>query len=229
MVENWSGDIWEPTDASGDDVANTTANASLLNFAVSCAARSIQGPVVLPFPVALGIAIRVLQTLYYACVVLFGSALNILVIILAVKYKKLRTLSFTVSLQIAALDLLLVIVNLVPLINSIANRWVFGEYLCVFQGLYIHYTLRVRALLMFAFVIDRFLSIFWTFGYQKYKFKVIVTLCLASWLISLSIIVYAVFDCFTFREDSWACSITNDCNRDCTYIGAMSLFILRIP
>ena len=89
---------------------------------VSCAARSIQGPVVLPYSTALTITVRAILAVYYIITTLAGIILNTLVIVLVAKYKKLRTHSFAVALQVVGLDLVRCLVFLAGQINVVANR-----------------------------------------------------------------------------------------------------------
>ena len=131
------------------------------NTTLTCAARNIQGPVKLPYSSALTITLRVIQSIFY-CVIFFGGLfLNTLLIVLVAKYKKLQTLSFLVSLQVVVLDWLLSISILTGLSTNIANKWLFGKYVCAITGLIFNTGALARTFLMCVFVIDRYLAIIW--------------------------------------------------------------------
>ena len=211
---------------SGSGAFNNTDASS--NLSLTCAARNL-GPVVLPYSAALTVTIRVIQIIYNLLLLVTGTFLYIVVVIFVAKYKKLQTLPFAVALQVVVLDLLLLVVIVGTILNMIANRWLFGEIMCGLEGFYISIMFSVRVFLMFVFVIDRFLAIFWTFGYPKHKVKVTVTLSIASWVLSLGHVIPYVLDCFAFKENAWSCGLANDCNDACSYFNSIYAFTILVP
>ena len=175
--EDWLGSLWVEEE-------NETALES--NLTLTCAARDIQGPVALPFSTAFTTSIRAIVALCYVLIALAGIILNTLVIVRVAKYKALHTPPFTVALQIIAMNLLHSLVRLFTPANPIANRWVFGEVLCIASGFFAFTTGLLRAILMVVFVIDRYLTVFWTFRYPKYQVKILVYLSVASWLLAMA-------------------------------------------
>lgn len=200
------------------------------NLTLTCAARYIQGPVVLPYSSALTTTVRVIQSIYFIVVMFAGTFLNTLVIALVAKYKKLQTLFFLVSLQVVVLDLFLSVLILTTPITSIAKKWLFGEYVCAITGLLLSITTLTRTLLMFVFVIDRYLAVFWPYFYPKYKLKVIVTLSVAAWVLCtlLSIAMLpGLLDCYRFSSTGMVCVVSSRCNNYCSiYARTYSIVIL---
>ena len=97
------------------------------NVTLSCAARNIQGPVILPYSTALTTTVRAILSLYFIILLLAGAFLNTLVLVLVAKYKQLQTYAFGIALQVIILNLLLMIPTMVALVSTISNQWVFGE------------------------------------------------------------------------------------------------------
>ena len=193
---------------------------------------SMQGPVELPYSSAFIIATRAIQSVFFTFTFIVGSFLNTLVIVLVVKYKKLRTYSLLVALQIVALSLMLALLTAVSLVNAIANMWLFGEYVCAVTGLLITTATTVRSLLMCVFVIDRYLSVFWPFAYPKYRTKVMFVLSVASWVLSLLIgilLLPGLLDCYSFSQNGWVCSFDAGCNSSCFKIAITLFGIILIP
>ena len=221
-----TGDMWDGNDDSAD------LEFDFFNLSGSCTARHIQGPVELPYSSAFTITSRAIQSVFFAFTFIFGSLLNTLVIVLVVKYKKLRTYSLLVALQIVVLSLMLALLTAVSLVNAIANMWLFGEQMCAVTGLFISTATTVRSLLMCVFVIDRYLSVFWLFTYPKYRVKVMVVLSVASWVLSLIIsitLLPGLLDCYSFRQNGWLCSFDAGCNSSCFIVASTLFGIILLP
>ena len=137
---------------------------------------------------------------------------------LVAKYKKLQTLSFLVSLQVAVLDWLLSISIFTGLSTNIANKWLFGKYGCAITG-FISFTSAVtRTFLMCVFVIDRYLAIVWPYFYPKHKFKVTVSLSIASWVFAVLVgigMLPGLLDCYIFRPTAKVCGNSSLCSYSC--------------
>ena len=178
------------------------------------------------------IIVRTLQAVFQLFTFFAGGFLNLFVIVLVAKYKKLQTVSFGIALQIVVLDLLLsTVVSLVGLTSSIANRWVFGEHMCALIGMAISINAAMRTVSMLVFVVDRFLLVFCPFAYPKYQFRTVVILSLASWLliVALGIIGYAL-DCYTYISFICVCAPAYDsCNSTCSMLWGLSAVFIMMP
>lgn len=226
-------DMWglgESGSAIGSDSGVFNNTTSVSDPTLSCAARNIQGPIDLPYSTTLLTTVRAIQSLFLIILFLSGSSLNILVIVLVAKYKKLQTLSFGIALQVVAVDLVLCATSLIRLTNAIANRWVFGEHVCFLVGMYMLVITLVRVAIMLVFVIDRFLAVFCPFAYPKYQMKIIIILSVMSWLlVFIPCIIGYVLDCFTFSHFSWLCSTNSSCNNKCSIFLGLLLTTFTAP
>ena len=206
--------VWDE-DGSGSALSNFTEED---NSTLTCAALDLQGPIELPYSSALTITLRVIQSVYYCVIIIGGLFLNTLLIVLVAKYKKLQTLSFLVSLQVAVLDWLLSISIFTGLCTNIANKWLFGKYGCAITGLIFGSASLARTFLMCAFVIDRYLAIVWPYFYPKHKFKVTVSLSIASWVFAVLVgigMLPGLLDCYIFRPTVKVCSGSSLCSYSC--------------
>ena len=231
-----SGDMWgleESGSALGSGSGAISNSTVLDNITLTCAARSIQGPVVLPYSTILLTTMTVLQSILRIILFFLGISLNSLLVVLIVKFKKLRTVSFAFSLQIIANNLALsVLFYLVAFANVVANRWVFGEHICVAVGLLLFISVLVRTLLMFVFVVDRFLFVFLPFEYPKHHKKVLMVLSIVSWLFALGtciIPIPQILDCYIFNSYLWVCDLSLDCSSACSVYGVTFFFVVLIP
>ncbi len=76
-----------------------------------------------------------------------------------------------------------IVLVIIGIITTAANRWLFGEYLCSIHGEFSFFAHFMRIILMFTLVIDRFLTVFIPYKYPKYRLKVMCTLSLMVWRI----------------------------------------------
>lgn len=185
----------------------------------------------LPYSTSLTTTVRSFQTLFYILICVSGITLNSLLIVLVAKYKKLQTLSFAIALQVVVLDLILssTVLLLRPL-TSIAKRWLFGEHVCVITA-YVYLTyLLLRTLLMFVFVIDRFLSVFFPFSYPKHSSKVMLILSVSIWVFCLvARIIPGILDCYAYVPTSYLCVQWTRCGPACVAAGNANLGVVFGP
>ena len=221
--------MWDEGE-SGSAYANTTEVELSENF--TCVARYIQGHVELPYSSTFSAAVRGVQAFFYLTLSIAGVFLNTAVIILVAKYKQLRTHSIVIALQVVVLDLMLSVLYLLSVSNAIANKWLLGEFMCAVTGIFVFTTVLVRTFLMFIFVMDRYLTIFWTMYYPKHKVKVILCLSIASWLISLLLripFLPGILDCYSFSTLSWLCSINSGCHEICSIYSNTIIVVVVVP
>ncbi len=154
-----------------------------------------------------------------------------MVIVLFAKYKQLQNLSFAISIQIVAVDLVIsIVLTVLVLINLFAGKWVFGEFMCIIVGMLVFVIGAIRTILMFMFVTDRFFTIFFPFVYPKYRVKAIVSLCVFSWVsILLFGIIALALDCYTFVPILWLCAIGTDCSTACFIFINLRSFVVMVP
>ena len=216
--ESGDNDVMELLWGSGS--AFSGVGPPLDNLTLSCVVRDLENQPKLPYSRAFFDAIRAVQAIFYITLISCGITLNILVIVLVARHKCLRTVSFGVVLQIVVLDLIQALsLLLMSLINLIANRWVFGDLMCAIVGFLGFMVSTVRILLMFAFVLDRFLSVFLPYLYPKHQVRVIVGLSVASWFICLVcgvvLLPPPLLNCYTLFQTNWLCHHSATCSNTC--------------
>ena len=202
---------------SGDDSAfNVTED-------LICAARSIQEPPApLPYSEALILVEKVYLALIFCFTLIAGTLLNIFVLFLVIRYKKLHTLTFGISLQIVVLNLIQLYGAIIfRLVTVITETWVLGIAVCVISGYIFNTVYNARAFLMCVFVIDRFLSIFAPYFYPRHSKKLIIPLCVSFCVISLLLqllLLPGLFDCYSFSPTQGLC-LLRGCNNSCSIVG----------
>ena len=201
--------------SSGSGVVD---NYTLTN---SCAASSLQSSAnvsqIIPTPIA--ISARVFQVLYGSLQVIFGILLNVLILILVFRFKKLRTISFAIAVQIAIANLALTVNNGIPtIVNHIAGRFILGLEFCITSGLVAYMLTDLRTLLIFVFSFDRFASVFAPFFYPKHSRRIIILMCVLAWCISTAtnlMSIPQILDCCIFVEPTLTCEISSRCSKIC--------------
>ncbi len=217
-----------------DGESGSTMNDTHMLF---CAAEALWNITTITDPPILNVILRYVQLLF--CILLFtlGAPLNIIVLVLLAKCKKLRTLSFSIAFQVVLVDLGIVLTVIVPrIIVTAANRWLFGEYICAIQGAFHFITYLLRIFLMFLLVIDRFLTVFVPYKYPKYRLKVISTTSMLIWLatgFTGIILLPKMLDCYAYSPLIYQCHSTPTCSSICNivlnFINAIVLFSIIIP
>ena len=182
---------------------------------LTCEERQVEFGFPLPLPSNIANVLRYIQTTYYIVCFPFGVGLNLLVILLVLRYKRLQNITFYLALQVLVFDLInALIVFPTSAANTIADRYVFTG-LCTTIGFIVFYLRIVRIYLMFVLVLDRFLTVIMPFWYQRHRVKVILPLSLGAWTVSFIIAlipVRGILDCYSFQRNTWACVPTNGCN-----------------
>lgn len=228
VAGNMSGQgMWNEF-GSGSAHGNFTA---IDNVSFTCAARSFQAHEDLPYPSAFTTTLRIILTFFYIPTPVVAILLNALVVVLVAKYKKLHTLAFAMALQVVVLNIILsLVVLLLRPVSSIANQWLFGEVYCSLTGYVGMCGAVIKALLMFAFSLDRILSVFWLYSYPKYSFKIMVGLSVLAWLLPMAYFVLGfpgIWDCFGFVSEAYMCIYYPSCAQGCA-IGLAVLFTIML-
>ena len=202
-----------------------------------CAARDVEASS-LPADTDIGssplalIAKSYLILVYYSTFIA-GSLLNFLLLYLIIRYKKLHTLSFVISLQIVFLDLLqLYGVYLFRLVTVFTGKWVFGTGFCVVTGFIFIFVRVARSFLMCVFVIDCFLSVFAPYFYPRHDKKIAITLSVVAWILALLFQLPAfpgLLDCYSFSVDRFQCIYLTLCNQPCLVYARVYVIVIFIP
>ena len=208
--------------------------SEILNVTASCAVRTIEDPVILtPYSTTLTTTVRSLQAFFYIVILLLAIFLNILVIVLVAKFKKLQTRTNFVALQIIVLNLLLTSsVYLIRPITAIADKWVFGEHVCIISAyVYLIYT-SIRFFLMLIFAVDRFLAVFFSFSYPKFSSRMLLTASIFTWcacIVFRGMVLPWWLDCFAHISTFHLCVFFVHCSQACFQYGIASVALLYAP
>ncbi len=217
-----SGDWTYDVDSGAFNGTTTMEPLDNATAVTTCLARSIRGPIMLPYSTTLTTIMRSIQIILYIIIFFLSMFLNSLVIVLVAKYKKLQTRSFGIALQIIVLNLLFTsTVYLFRPITAIANEWLFGVHLCGLLA-YVNLTaVTIRAFLMLTFVVDRFLIFFFPFSYTKHGSKFVIFLSVLTWVLFAAFRVIAfpgILDCYAFLPTSHVCVHFGSCSETCRVI-----------
>ena len=186
-----------------------------LSEELNCAQQTLMNVSLAEYSPALITTVAVLRVLYYIAVLLSGVALNMLVIILIAKDKKLQTTPLLAALQIVCTDLVIAVLLPLSILSSIiGGRWVLGWHMCTITG-FLWFI--IRMLLLPVLAIDRFLSVFAPF--PNIKNKVVGLLSLLSWLIATGACIFplpGILDCYGYQYIRYICFAETSCHQRCS-------------
>ena len=158
--------------------------------------------------------IRSLQVCYFIVSLLVGTGLNVFLIVIIIRYKRLHTITLRCALQIIVVDLAhAVIIYPSSATNAIAGTLVFRG-LCSVLGFIITLFRIARAMLMTMLMVDKFCTVYLPFWYNRNRVKMVVITSLMSWVVSILVALVAVsglLDCYTFQQFTWACQLGEGC------------------
>ena len=191
-----------------------------LSEELNCAQQTLMNVSFAEYPPALITTVAILRVLYYIAVLLSGVALNMLVIILIAKDKKLQTTPLLAALQIVGTDLVIAVILPLSILSSIiGGRWVLGWHMCTISGFLWFLCSITRMLLLPVLAIDRFLYVFAPFKYPNIKNKVVGLLSLLSWLIAIGACIFplpGILDCYGYLYIRYICFAETSCHQRCS-------------
>ena len=118
---------------------------------------------------------------YYMICYPTAFLLNAFVIFIIAHFKKLRTTTFYLTLQIIVANLANIALYFpYSTANAITNRDIFAR-ICPAMGFLTSFFQTARSTLMFVLVVDRFCSIFLPFWYSRHRVRVIIPLSIRGW------------------------------------------------
>ena len=224
--EGWS-DGQLNIEESGSAMINNISTNETLN---TCAGRTLQLQIGVFYPPTLAMAARAINTVFYLLLMVFGVFLNVILIVLVLKFKELHTLSFVITLQVVIADLANAAAILpVQFITAAANQWLFGAHFCAIQGYLFLICSFSRTILMFVMVFDHFFAVFLTFLYQKHNKKMLGYLSVLSWLLVLSITLPGILDCLSFIPQRYFCAPNLSCSEACIKYGSFITYGILAP
>ena len=115
------------------------------------------------------------------------------------------------------------------LINIAAGKWIPSSYVCVIQG-FLHLLLRnMHQFLLVAMALDRFLLVFFPFGYPKYHSRGAFLLFCVCWLAAFAMCLPylpGILDCYSFASFNYYCVIRSACSNACRYVAYFSFIVV---
>lgn len=222
FIEFWSGSGGSGESGSG------FGNFTSVNDTLSCVATSIMGQAY-PYPFVLSVAARTGLLIHYVLLLLTSVPMNAFVIFMICKCKSLRTISFVLVLQVAIIDLVGAAFHIpLSIISAAANKWLLGEIMCTIAGVMFYAVGFTRTEVMLCFVIDRFLLVFMTYTYPKYRLKTVVGLSIVAHVVPIVLaIIPAFLGCYAFAPSIGQCHLSMDCSLVCAlYRGIVAVLII---
>ena len=226
-IGNWTDD--HPISISESGIINHTSladNETLLG--ITCEQRQVEFGSPLPLSINTANVLRYMQVTYYIICFPFGVFLNLFVLLLILRFKRLQNITFILAFQVSASDLVnAILVFPTSAANAIADRYVFTG-LCTTIGIVVFHLRIARIYLMFVLALDRFLTVFMPFWYQRCRMKVVVLLSLGAWMLSFIVALIPVkglLECYSFTRYTWACVPLNGClnKRACSVYNSTSI------
>lgn len=154
-------------------------------------------------PWALGVYAALVAAIILATVVGNG-----LVLLLVLRYKRLRCRTVMISLSVVVADLLFALTFHLPiLVSSVLRRWPFADAGCLAFGYLGLDFLVTRWLIMGVLASDRFCTVRFPFSYQKYSKWVLFGLTAIAWVLPTLLTVPSLDGLFnnSFRTNLGTC------------------------
>ena len=168
----------------------------------------------LPIPINIQAILRCVQAVYYIINLVLGVFINLFVIVLTLRFKKLQNITFLLGLQVCFGDMLNgAIILPATAANAIAGQFLFPG-LCSVFGFAIFFLGHARTYLMLVLVLDRFCNVFVPFWYQRHRVKVVLTLSLGAWILAFIVALVPVkglLNCYSVERNALACYPNQGC------------------
>ena len=170
--------------------------------------------------------LRYTQITFYMICYPIGFLLNVFVIFIIARFKKLHNITFYLALQIIIANLANIIVYFpYSTANAFADENI-SVALCPAMGFITSFLLAARNLLMFVLVADRFCLIFLPFWYSRNRVRVVIPLSIGGWMLSLIVSLIPLIglrECYALLRVNWVCTLGRGC--DMPRCSAYSIFI----
>ena len=228
-MDSWTDSFLSLGSGEGVFINNSNFTENETAVMLTCQQKQVEFGSPLPLPTNTANVLRYMQVVYYIICLPFGVFLNLFVVSLILRFKKLQTVTFVLAFQVIAGDLVLaLIVFPTSAANAVADRFVFTG-LCPVIGFIVFYLRITRFYLMLVLALDRFCTVFLPFWYQRnrHRVKTITVLSLLAWVLGFIVALVPVkglLDCYSFQRNTWACVPTNGCinKNECSVYNSVS-------
>ncbi len=182
-------------------------------------------------PPEVPVAVNIIQGVIALLIIVFSLLLNSLLLVLVVKYKKLRERQFYLALQITASHIVFSITVLVTVcVTSFAEEWILGDVVCQIVGPLHDMWVAQRFFFTLVLTLDRAFTLFLPFHYGPHSKKVSIFMSLVAWFFTVnrvSVVMKFGLDCYTYVPSFKTCTAVN-CSDACQVfiLTYSALFIL---
>ena len=138
-----------------------------------------------------------------------------------------------IAVHIALLNIFRTLFETLPsLVNAAAGVWVFGAIFCSVQGAFVTTFTLTKRLVMLVLALDRFLLVFKTFTYPKYRARMVMFYSITVWVLSAIMLtppLPGLMDCYALLPSHISCFFAGSCFLTCSYIATTLLPSYIIP
>ena len=175
-------------------------------------------------------AVNITQAFIAVLAAAIGLPLNIFLLVVIIKYAELHQRSLFLSLQIIIIEILYhLTIPLTILVSTIYGHWIFGNVVCNISGMIHDAFAMFRFTMTFVLTVDRFISVFKPFFYNRHGGLVSWTLSAVMWLVTLIRVVLpltGILDCFIYIPTFKTCTVFPGCSDSCKYFAAWSIGLI---
>ncbi len=135
-------------------------------------------------------------------------------------------------MQIALVNILLILQYSFDTIHVAAGHFIFGLNLCIASAFVLLTLFYLRNYLILTFALDRFASVCIPFHYPKYRHRIVTAICITFFCLSLgnSIIITPPFlDCYELIRNTENCNFSRSCNHKCQIYDVFIILTHDIP
>uniref|UniRef100_A0A1X7V807 G-protein coupled receptors family 1 profile domain-containing protein n=1 Tax=Amphimedon queenslandica TaxID=400682 RepID=A0A1X7V807_AMPQE len=186
------------------------------------------------FPPSLNIppAINYIQAGIALVTGIIGLLLNIFILFIIIKYRSLRQRLMYIAIQISIVEIAYSL--LVPpaiFISGIAREWLLGEAMCNILGIVNDGFAYFRFMMTFILTLDRFISIFAPFFYERNSKKILFGLhglvyCTTFFRVLLPI--NGIMSCYVYVSTNKICTAFSGCSLGCYYFVFVSIILIIV-
>ena len=154
-----------------------------------------------------------------------GAILTISLMIVILANKDLHTRTFILSLQLLALDIMVILFAHLPItVTSMARKWVFGSVWCRITGAVSYFASFWRCSILFVLTLDRLLTVFYPFTYKKIANRLLLVVSIPLFVLCVILVCIPALEtlgigCYEFSDSALYCVDRGDCYR---YIYSMA-------
>ena len=184
------------------------------------------------FPPSLGIppAVNYIQAGIALVTGIIGLLLNIFILFIIIKYRSLHQRLMYIAIQIAIIEIAYSL--LVPpaiFVSGIARDWLLGDAMCNILGVVNDGFAWFRFMMTFILTLDRFISVFLPFFYEKHSKSIIISLLSLVYFTTFFRVILPVkgiMGCYVYVSSNKICTAFSNCSFECYYFVLVSIVLI---